>query len=495
MIKSLKAHWHLIALSCFIALYCVLISIMAINRMDSFGSYYYDLGIMNQVVHNTAHGRILEMTNQGFRANISRFAIHFDPILVLAAPFYWIYSGPQTLLIFQTVVLALGAVAVFLIAARVLKSSTWGLVFAASYLLYFPVSRQNMFDVHGVAFATTFLLYMYYFASVRRFGWSYFFMILSLMTKEHVGLVISFFGLYMYLFKKEKKFGIITSVTGIVFFMVTVFVIIPGSRAADSFYLRYFRQYGDSSGGVLSGLIRNPLSVLSHIFDPTRIEYLFQLIIPYFPFVLFAPHIVAISSPEILINLLSANPNLRSVNFHYNALTIPFIVIAAIYGFSYIRGKFDRNWLIVAGFIVITFFCFARSIRLYSPFPYLGDKSKYILADVENDKLSSVRKWQRQLADDSIVVSTTPQLAPFFTNRRIYYNFLFDSEFSEMGLTDGDILKGIDKYEAAQYVVVAQSEVLPARPHAADYMKHLIQNKRFERIYNTADIVVYKRKN
>ncbi len=495
MLKSLKIHWHIVVLSCAVALYCVLISAMAINRMNSFGSYYYDLGIMNQVVHNTAHGRILEMTNQGFRANISRFAIHFDPILALAAPLYWIYSGPQTLLIFQTVVLALGAVPVFLIAQRLLKSNTWGLVFGASYLLYFPVARQNMFDVHGVAFATTFLLYMYYFASTRRFGWSYFFVILSLMTKEHVGLVISFFGLYMFFFRKERKFGIITFLTGVVFFVSTVFVIIPGARAADSFYLRYFSQYGNSSGGVLSGLIHNPLTIISNIFAPTRIDYLLQLVIPYFPFILFAPHIIAIATPEILINLLSANLNLRSVHFHYNALTIPFIVIAAIYGFSYIRVRFDRNRLIVAGFTVITIFSFVRSFRLHSPFPYPRDVVQSALGQSKSDKLASVRMWQGRLADDSIVVSTTPQLAPFFTNRRVYYNFLFDSEFSEMGLTGDDILKEIDKYEVAQYVVIARSEVILTRPHAAEYMKHLTQNKRFERVYNTADIMVYKRKN
>ena len=120
-IKNLKFE---IILWIFILIFIVIFSYLSIKRYRTLNSYYYDLGIMNQVVYNTLRGRFLEMTNQDLKRNTSRLAIHFDPILALFAPFYKIYPGPEVLLIGQAIILGLGAWAVFLIAEKVLKDSS-----------------------------------------------------------------------------------------------------------------------------------------------------------------------------------------------------------------------------------------------------------------------------------------------------------------------------------------------------------------------------------
>ena len=60
----------------------------ALVRHWSLGSYYYDLGIMHQVVYNTSKGHFFQMTDPNTNAAISRFAIHADPLMVIFAPFY-----------------------------------------------------------------------------------------------------------------------------------------------------------------------------------------------------------------------------------------------------------------------------------------------------------------------------------------------------------------------------------------------------------------------
>ena len=104
-----------------IVFFIIFFSYLSIKRYQTLNSYYYDLGIMNQVVYNTSKGRFLEMTNQELKRNASRLAIHFDPILALFAPFYKIYEGPEILLIGQALILGLGAWAVCLISEKILK--------------------------------------------------------------------------------------------------------------------------------------------------------------------------------------------------------------------------------------------------------------------------------------------------------------------------------------------------------------------------------------
>ena len=102
-----------------IVIYIAIFSFLSIRRFQTLNSHYYDLGIMNQVVYNTSRGKFLQMTDQVMKKNIDRMAVHFDPILAVFAPLYYIYQGPETLLIVQTVILALGAWAVFLIAKKI----------------------------------------------------------------------------------------------------------------------------------------------------------------------------------------------------------------------------------------------------------------------------------------------------------------------------------------------------------------------------------------
>ena len=107
MIKFFKNNIYKVLLVLFILAFIVTFSYLSIRRYKTLNSYYYDLGIMNQVVYNTAHGRFLEMTNQDLKKNVSRLAIHFDPILAIFAPFYKIYEGPEVLLIGQVIILGL----------------------------------------------------------------------------------------------------------------------------------------------------------------------------------------------------------------------------------------------------------------------------------------------------------------------------------------------------------------------------------------------------
>jgi uncharacterized membrane protein len=67
-----------------------------------------DLGIYDQVVWNTAQGRILAYSAEPAPGSVF-LATHLQLILVLLAPLYWVWSDARLLIVAQTVVIALGA--------------------------------------------------------------------------------------------------------------------------------------------------------------------------------------------------------------------------------------------------------------------------------------------------------------------------------------------------------------------------------------------------
>ena len=77
----------------------------AVLRHRAFESGRFDLGNMTQAVWSTAHGDFLSVTDV-HGEQISRLGSHFDPILALLAPLWWLWPDPELLLVVQAVAVA-----------------------------------------------------------------------------------------------------------------------------------------------------------------------------------------------------------------------------------------------------------------------------------------------------------------------------------------------------------------------------------------------------
>ena len=214
----LYKHKVLIALWIFIAAYIAYFSFFTILRYRTLYASYFDLGIMHQTVYNTYQSiktldpsRILELTNPFGPEQIKRMSIHNDILLGLISLFYFIHSGPETLLVLQAIALGLGAFAVWKIVGTIFKNhknkSLLALIFSIAYLLYPSMQRVNIYEFHAVALSIPFLLYMFYFWLTKRYRISSLFFILSLLSKEEVALTTIFFGVYIIFTKwRENNF-------------------------------------------------------------------------------------------------------------------------------------------------------------------------------------------------------------------------------------------------------------------------------------------------
>lgn len=492
MFSFFRRHTIESILAILVLVFIAYFSYVSINRLNTFRSNYFDLGIMDQVVYNTSKGRLLEMTNQDLRSNASRFAIHFDPLLALFAPIYVFFASPNVLLIAQAITLGLGAVAIYLIAKKITSQKLTSLFFAVSYLFYFPNQRAVIFDIHAVVFATTFLLFAIYFSLIKKYRIMMIFIILSLLTKEHIGMITFLFGLYIFFIQKERKTGITVITVSLIFFISTFFYIIPHARQSSHFALRYFEDVGDSPSSVMLNLIKNPSYIWEKISTDQAQKYLRGMFVPHVVFMIFSPLEFLIALPELAINLISTNGNMRAIYFHYNAVLVPFIYFSAIMGYMRMK-KIIVEIEVRRALIIIFFVTNFYYIYKYSPLPLDFIMDPYFIKEINQEKMNSIKIWQEKLSDESIPVATTPQIAPFFTHRQYFYNFLYDTGFVGAGLTENDIIKDIDLYSNAQYIVIAKSEVESEGSLEQKFYNNLITNADYKVVFEDRELIVYKR--
>src|SRR5207237_286448 len=95
----------------------------------------FDLGIQDQTVWGYSR---LEMIPNTVLGVPNLLGDHFNPILMLLAPLYWLWPSAATLLVAQAVLLALAGIPIYLWAGRRVGHVA-GLAFLGSYLLFWGV--------------------------------------------------------------------------------------------------------------------------------------------------------------------------------------------------------------------------------------------------------------------------------------------------------------------------------------------------------------------
>ena len=87
-----------------IVVYAAFFGAYSLQKHAAFQTSGFDLGNHDQAMWNTLRGKPLAITT--VQSISSRWAAHFEPILLLLVPIYAVFSFPQTILILQTVIVA-----------------------------------------------------------------------------------------------------------------------------------------------------------------------------------------------------------------------------------------------------------------------------------------------------------------------------------------------------------------------------------------------------
>ncbi len=404
-----------------ILLYIVTFTWLAILRHASFNSSGFDLGIYDQVTWNTLHGRFFFYTTTG--QPLLHFSNHFSPILLLVAPFYLIYSGPEMLLFLQAASIGLGGLPLFWLAREKLKSSLAGISLLLAYLLFPALEIVTLWDFHPPVLSVGFFMFAFYFLVKRRPGWFLLFAILAMAGKEQLPLQVAFLGLYAIIRYRDWWLGLTTIGLAMAWFFVVMYWIIPAnSVTGDHLFIGYYADLGDSPGEIVVTAITRPDLVLKNLWQPAKLRYLFDLLTPFAYLPLAGLPVLLIGTPSFAINLLSANTAMHdATGGQYGADVAPWLAWAALYGAFYLRQEIVRRrpaakpWLTTL--ISLLLILVAGGWHLFRGFsPLALDPPRWEIT--AHDRLA--QRFIAQIPPDASVAAQG-KLYPHLSNRTIAY--------------------------------------------------------------------------
>lgn len=327
----------LLVLWLLIALYIANFTVLSIVQNAAFETSAADLGNMNQAAWYTLHHGYPADTFAG--EVIPRARGHVEPAFYLLALPYALHQSANMLLLIQVIVVALGALAAYLLARAVLGSELAGLAFALVYLLTPALQAAVLTEFHPVALAAPLFLFAFYSLQQGRQARFLVFALLAMSVKEDMSLLVAMLGLYALIAppaadrRRTRLAGFAALVIGVGWFLLTVYVIIPhfSESGANVLFERY-TEVGGSPQGLLRRAVSDPFSVLAQALAPQKLRYLAGLLVSSGFLPLAAPWALLLAAPSLGINLLSNYPPMYSGLSHYSAPVVPFVIIGAIYG-------------------------------------------------------------------------------------------------------------------------------------------------------------------
>jgi uncharacterized membrane protein len=311
------------------------------SRQDAFLTAAEDMGIMDQAIWSVTHGQLLHQTicnvvsdtNCYSAAGISRFAIHFEPILLPISLLYLILSGPKTLVVIQTLIVASGAFPAFWLARLRLRNEFAAAAIALVYLLYPAQQQATIFEFHAVTLTAAFLLFTLYFMYTRRTIWLFIFAILAMACKEEIPLVIAFFGIWSMIFQQRRRSGLGLLLLAIAWVGVTLLVYRISSPTGHPLLASRYAYLGAGPVEIARNFLLHPFNLIyQHVLEHTHRQYLRVLLAPVGYLPLLAPWVLVLAVPSLAVNLFSSDPNQYLGVFQYSAEIVPVLIFATIEG-------------------------------------------------------------------------------------------------------------------------------------------------------------------
>lgn len=317
----------------------LIFTFLAVKRHINLDTAMFDLGLEQQVVMNTAGGRLME---SGIETG-NYLGDHFSLVTLPIALVYKILPGTLTLFVLQNLAIVIAAAGVYVLAKKILQKTSWAFIFFLIFLSYTGISGLYLFDYHPVAFALPLLVWGIYFFFAKKIKYSFLLLVLAAFCKEDIGIYVSMLGILLAVKYHEKK-GWILAVFGIVFSLLALFVFIPYFRGGESDTLARYSWLGNSFPEMLQTVIQKPLYVISTIFSLMKLSYLVKMALPFFFIFLLAPAESLVLLPSLFLNLFSSSIFQNSGLYHYDVAVSAGIFFAGICGLQNLLKFFAQHY-------------------------------------------------------------------------------------------------------------------------------------------------------
>lgn len=291
----------------------------------------YEIGFVEQSLWNTIQGDFFDsVSNVG-----NHFANHNSPILFFLLPFYYLVPNIIVISLILNAAIVIGAIPVYKLARKKLDSPKAGFIFALSYLLFPSFYYSNIRSFHPVMLVLPFMGFALYYMHRKNWLKTSIFLFFSMLTNETVSLIVIMIGAYLFFKMKEhRSVGLKIAVVGIVWFYLSVNIIIPAFSPNNNYNQigAVYGHLGDNIPEVVSSIVSDPVEAFNYGNPEGKIDYL-QVLFQHNLFLsLLNPEIIIVAVPTFLQNLLSSSGYKYDYVAHYTYPLIPILFFASITG-------------------------------------------------------------------------------------------------------------------------------------------------------------------
>ena len=326
--------------------YCV----FALAQYYTFREAADDLVIFDQGVRSYAHFQagtsIFIGLHLGFGPHFSLLANHWSPILMSLAPLYWIYDGPQTLLVAQAVLFAAAIPPLWLFTRRAFgggrKAVAAAYLVSVAYALSWPIASALAFNFHEVAFAPVLMAVALERLQAGRLRAALIALGILLLVKEDMGLFIAGVGLYLAVahprvVNRQRLVAAVLIVAGVAYTWFATDVLIPAMGGHANGYWDY-DTLGPNVPQAAWHVITHPGS-LSILITPRVKLFTMLWLFGAFCFLPLLSPITLAMLPLLLERMLAnTSANWWVTPFQYNAYLVIVLACAAVDG----AARLDR---------------------------------------------------------------------------------------------------------------------------------------------------------
>lgn len=476
-----------IILSSLIITYFLVFSTLSISQHNHFETFNFDLGVQDQGIWLLSQFKEPFLTTRG----LGLFSEHSFFIDIIIAPIYWLWDDVRAILIFQSLVLALGALPLYWISNQKLKNKWYSLAIIISYFLYPAMHYLNLEMFHPDSISVATLLFAFYFITKKMYK-SYFASIFfSLLIKETIALTIMVMGIYIF-FKHNKKIGAVTSTIALIYLMV-IFGWFFGYINGEGYIFgttghNAFNSFGKTPLEAIKNIILNPGRFLSVIFTEINGKYVYDIFMPV-GFLFFFDSTFSLFIPALFLNLFTGWSYAHSIQYHYTNAIIPFVFVSIIYSVAFLKEKVKLKYIGIFLIIYILLFSLLGNF-------YLGPrKSSIRYPDVFFDKLTQVSKYSEKekafyeglrLIPEGEKVSASYNLVPHISHREYIYMFPNPYKNSYLGLPN-EVPPKVD----IDYIIIDKTVINPKEE--MPIIDNFLKEKAFALMFEKGDLAVFKK--
>lgn len=467
--------------------FAVVFALLAWLRFRMYYGGRFDLGNMVQAVHNTAHGRFLEITTAGPQPRqMSRLGAHVDPIIAAFALPWLVWPSPVMLLTLQSVIVAASAWPAYRLGAHATRDPRAGALLAGALLLYPALGYGVLNEFHPVTLATPLLLFAFLYLEEDRWQRALPFLVLAALCKEEIPLVLAVMGVYFAVRKRSWRHLVLTALA-VAYFAFAIWVVIPHFNNGPSPFVDRYAAYGESAGEVVKTALTSPAKVAGDLFAAGNLEYWAELLWPFGFVSLLSPLTLLIAVPEYVLNGLSTQIWQRSIQFHYTAAEIPFIFAAAVlglmrlwrwlgHGFRKPEEEMRGELLQRRDLALLVLLAALTGNFLLGPLPFSLPGAHYSGKNFARSGHAKVLDEAVATIPDGVVVSVNNNVGSHLSARRVVFVF--------------------PEYAGAEYVIVDEKhpgfyDRINATLHQ-NVLARLVLDQRYQSVYARDDVYVFK---